>query len=173
MALHGKSLQQPHICIHISTPAQHTGRSAAISRLFNHIIKSAERCFATRFDASEVQVGNYGRIADSIVGWGSSTGQWARIENKCVIGEDVHMKVSWPARTSLVLVALDSCGRLPSSGLCCSWAASAVGADCFCGTCSAMAVAVDPRSRQSEGWPLRSTDCPWPHAHGLLTGLAA
>lgn len=40
-----------------------------------------------------MQVGNYGRIADSIVGWGSSTGQWARIENKCVIGEDVHMKV--------------------------------------------------------------------------------
>ena len=40
-----------------------------------------------------VQVSNFGRIADSIVGWGSSTGQWARIENRCVIGEDVHIKV--------------------------------------------------------------------------------
>ena len=60
----------------------------------------------TRSDASKVQVGNYGRIADSIVGWGSSTGQWARIENKCVIGEDVHMKVGCPGQTARVLIVL-------------------------------------------------------------------
>jgi mannose-1-phosphate guanylyltransferase len=36
-----------------------------------------------------VKVKNYARVADSIVGWGSSVGQWARIDNKSVIGEDV------------------------------------------------------------------------------------
>lgn len=38
-----------------------------------------------------VKVKNYARVADSIVGWGSSVGQWARIDNKAVIGEDVFM----------------------------------------------------------------------------------
>ena len=32
-------------------------------------------------------------MADSIIGWGSSVGRWARIDNKSVIGEDVHVKV--------------------------------------------------------------------------------
>ncbi len=36
---------------------------------------------------------NYARVADSIIGWGGSVGKWARIENKSVIGEDVHVKV--------------------------------------------------------------------------------
>ena len=32
-------------------------------------------------------------MSDSIIGWGSSVGRWARIDNKSVIGEDVHVKV--------------------------------------------------------------------------------
>lgn len=38
-----------------------------------------------------VKVKNYARVADSIVGWSSSVGQWARIDNKAVIGEDVFI----------------------------------------------------------------------------------
>ena len=34
------------------------------------------------------------RVADSIIGWGSSIGRWGRIENKSVVGEDVHVRVS-------------------------------------------------------------------------------
>ena len=41
------------------------------------------------------QVNNFSRISDSIIGWGSSTGRWARIDNKSVIGENVHVKVSF------------------------------------------------------------------------------
>ena len=36
---------------------------------------------------------DFARINDSIIGWGSSVGKWARIDNKSVIGEDVHVKV--------------------------------------------------------------------------------
>ncbi|KAK9848566.1 hypothetical protein WJX84_006534 [Apatococcus fuscideae] len=39
-----------------------------------------------------VKVRNFARMADSIIGWGSSIGRWARIENKSVIGEDVHVR---------------------------------------------------------------------------------
>jgi len=39
-----------------------------------------------------VHVKNYARIADSIIGWGSSIGRWGRIENKSVVGEDVHVR---------------------------------------------------------------------------------
>lgn len=38
-----------------------------------------------------VKVKNYARISESIVGWGTSVGQWARIDNKAVIGEDVFI----------------------------------------------------------------------------------
>ncbi len=38
------------------------------------------------------QVKDFARVADSIIGWGSSVGRWARIDNKSVIGEDVHVK---------------------------------------------------------------------------------
>ena len=38
-----------------------------------------------------VSVKNYARVSDSIVGWGSKVGQWARIDNKAVIGEDVFV----------------------------------------------------------------------------------
>lgn len=38
-----------------------------------------------------VKVKNYARVADCIVGWGSSVGQWARLDNKAVIGEDVFI----------------------------------------------------------------------------------
>ena len=31
-------------------------------------------------------------VSDSIVGWGSSVGKWARVANKAVIGEDCHVK---------------------------------------------------------------------------------
>ena len=57
-----------------------------------------------------MQVKNYARMADSIIGWGSSIGQWARIENKSVIGEDVHVRVS----TSLhvILIMLQVCRTL-------------------------------------------------------------
>ena len=40
-----------------------------------------------------MQVKDFARVADSIIGWGSSVGRWARIDNKSVIGEDVHVKV--------------------------------------------------------------------------------
>ena len=32
------------------------------------------------------------QVLGSIIGWYSSIGQWARIENGSVIGEDVHFK---------------------------------------------------------------------------------
>lgn len=38
-----------------------------------------------------VKVNNYARCADTIVGWESSLGKWSRIENKSVVGEDVHV----------------------------------------------------------------------------------
>ncbi|KAL6783718.1 GMP1 [Auxenochlorella protothecoides x Auxenochlorella symbiontica] len=39
-----------------------------------------------------VTVKNYARVSDSIVGWGSSVGSWARVDNKAVIGEDVVIR---------------------------------------------------------------------------------
>jgi mannose-1-phosphate guanylyltransferase len=45
-----------------------------------------------------LQVKDFARINDSIIGWGSSVGKWARIDNKSVIGEDVHIKV-WDCLT--------------------------------------------------------------------------
>ncbi|CAK0785405.1 cytochrome c1 [Coccomyxa viridis] len=39
-----------------------------------------------------VKVKDFARVSDSIIGWGSSVGKWARIDNKSVIGEDVHVK---------------------------------------------------------------------------------
>lgn len=41
---------------------------------------------------SGLQVKNYARVADSIVGWGSKLGKWSRLENKCVVGEDVSVR---------------------------------------------------------------------------------
>lgn len=38
-----------------------------------------------------VKVKNYARVNDSIVGWGCSVGQWARVDNKAVLGEDVFI----------------------------------------------------------------------------------
>lgn len=38
-----------------------------------------------------VKVKDYARVADSIVGWGTSVGSWARVDNKSVIGEDVFI----------------------------------------------------------------------------------
>ena len=38
-----------------------------------------------------VTVKDHARVADSIVGWESSVGKWARVENKAVIGEDCHI----------------------------------------------------------------------------------
>jgi NDP-sugar pyrophosphorylase family protein len=39
-----------------------------------------------------VQIKNYARVADSIVGWGSRLGTWSRLENHSVIGEDVFVR---------------------------------------------------------------------------------
>ncbi|KAL4428697.1 hypothetical protein ABPG77_009803 [Micractinium sp. CCAP 211/92] len=41
---------------------------------------------------NRVVIKNYARVADSIIGWSSKVGSWARIENKAVIGEDVFIK---------------------------------------------------------------------------------
>ena len=38
-----------------------------------------------------VTIKDHARVADSIVGWESSVGKWARVENKAVIGEDCHV----------------------------------------------------------------------------------
>ena len=38
-----------------------------------------------------VTVKDHARVADAIVGWESSVGAWARVENKAVIGEDCHV----------------------------------------------------------------------------------
>lgn len=45
-------------------------------------------------------------MSDSIIGWGSSVGRWARIDNKSVIGEDVHVKVRTPCRFSVLSPSL-------------------------------------------------------------------
>lgn len=50
-----------------------------------------------------LQVANYARIADSIVGWGSSLGKWTRVEFKSVIGEDVHVRPEVFLNGSIVL----------------------------------------------------------------------
>ena len=89
-------------------------------------------------------MGNYGRIADSIVGWGSSTGQWARIENKCVIGEDVHMKVGCPRQTVRVLIVLESCSRSALAESCWVLGFAAAGlqsSHAFHGRCRTMCLA--------------------------------
>jgi mannose-1-phosphate guanylyltransferase len=39
-----------------------------------------------------VEIKNYARVADSIVGWGSRLGTWSRLENHSVIGEDVFVR---------------------------------------------------------------------------------
>lgn len=45
-----------------------------------------------------VKVKDYAHVADSIVGWGSSVGSWARVDGKTVIGEDVFIAVgAWVA----------------------------------------------------------------------------
>lgn len=50
-----------------------------------------------------VQVANYARVADSIVGWGSSLGKWTRVEFKSVIGEDVHVRPEVFLNGSIIL----------------------------------------------------------------------
>ncbi len=49
---------------------------------------------------------DFARVADSIIGWGSSVGRWARIDNKSVIGEDVHVKVCHCALTVPLQITL-------------------------------------------------------------------
>lgn len=50
-----------------------------------------------------LQVANYARVADSIVGWGSSLGKWTRVEFKSVIGEDVHVRPEVFLNGSIIL----------------------------------------------------------------------
>ena len=39
-----------------------------------------------------VQVKNYAYVNTAIVGWYSKLGQWARVENQTILGEDVSTK---------------------------------------------------------------------------------
>ena len=39
-----------------------------------------------------IQVKNYAFVRNAIVGWYSRIGQWARIENESILGEDVSTK---------------------------------------------------------------------------------
>jgi mannose-1-phosphate guanylyltransferase len=48
-------------------------------------------------------VKNYSHVADSILGWGTQVGRWARIENKAVIGEDVFIKDEVALNGAIVL----------------------------------------------------------------------
>ncbi|KAI8103832.1 hypothetical protein M9434_002099 [Picochlorum sp. BPE23] len=50
-----------------------------------------------------VKVKNYSHVADSILGWGTQVGRWARIENKAVIGEDVFIKDEVALNGAIVL----------------------------------------------------------------------
>lgn len=38
------------------------------------------------------RLGNYCYVNDAIIGWNSSVGNWARVQESCVLGEDVHIK---------------------------------------------------------------------------------
>ena len=38
------------------------------------------------------RVGKHSCVTGSIIGWKSHVGQWARLENMCVFGEDVQCK---------------------------------------------------------------------------------
>lgn len=57
----------------------------------------------TKIAVACMQVANYARVADSIVGWGSSLGKWTRVEFKSVIGEDVHVRPEVFLNGSIVL----------------------------------------------------------------------
>ena len=57
----------------------------------------------TKHAVAGLQVANYARVADSIVGWGSSLGKWTRVEFKSVIGEDVHVRPEVFLNGSIVL----------------------------------------------------------------------
>jgi len=37
-------------------------------------------------------VGHHTKIDKSIIGWDSKVGSWCRLENQCVLGEDVAVK---------------------------------------------------------------------------------
>ncbi len=50
-----------------------------------------------------VKVKDYAHVQDSILGWGTQVGRWARIENKAVIGEDVFIKDEVLLNGSIVL----------------------------------------------------------------------
>ncbi len=41
-----------------------------------------------------VEINNYSKVDHCIVGWDSKIGSWSRLENTCVLGEDVAVKVS-------------------------------------------------------------------------------
>ncbi len=46
------------------------------------------------------------QVENCIVGWDSSIGSWSRLENTCVLGEDVQVKVGMSVRVT-VYVAID------------------------------------------------------------------
>jgi NDP-sugar pyrophosphorylase family protein len=42
------------------------------------------------------------QVDKSIIGWDSTIGAWSRLENHCVLGEDVQVKVSGLAAVAAV-----------------------------------------------------------------------
>ena len=77
-----------------------------------------------------LQVANYARIADSIVGWGSSLGKWTRVEFKSVIGEDVHVRPEVFLNGSIVLPHKEIKESIMDPGTIIMWAE--VGIHCGC-----------------------------------------
>lgn len=50
-----------------------------------------------------VKVKSHARVADSIIGWGSTVGSWARVDNKAVVGEDVFIAPEVYANGAIIL----------------------------------------------------------------------
>ena len=50
-----------------------------------------------------VSIGEHAKVEQSIVGWDSKVGAWARLEQHCVLGEDVQVKAELYLRGATVL----------------------------------------------------------------------
>jgi len=78
----------------------HAAQGSDCDNLDPSVQRSDQSCTDRSTDSERTnrgaQVKNFARVADSIIGWGSSIGRWARIDNKSVIGEDVHIKARAP-----------------------------------------------------------------------------
>jgi NDP-sugar pyrophosphorylase family protein len=56
------------------------------------------------------------QVDKSIIGWDSTIGAWSRLENHCVLGEDVQVKVSKVAKAEgrMLLMSSRLSAGLPS-----------------------------------------------------------